>query len=220
MSVEDFPLEILAAIADVVHEFPHLCAMMLVSRRFRDGVSLSRTWRIVNEVVAHVTDVGERRKILLSRTESLKYASGRCVHARLLRFLQLSRDEALVCLPLACLDGRLECVRYLVETFEIEACVDNSYDFLRAAFRHQHLHVVQYLHPAIRLTANHARAGDNQILQWACKAGHLPEVQYLHTAFGLTADDARAHYNQALRSACHYGFLPVVQYLHTAFGPD
>ena len=109
-----------ADIADFVHEYPSLLAMMLVSHVLYDGVSLSRQWRIANEVVADIQKVDERRKILSDREQVVLHAS-RLGHVRLLRYVQLSREEAYtLCLPVASLYGHLECVRYLMAEFDIK----------------------------------------------------------------------------------------------------
>eukprot|EP01104_Vermistella_antarctica_P018564 TRINITY_DN6924_c0_g1_i1.p1 TRINITY_DN6924_c0_g1~~TRINITY_DN6924_c0_g1_i1.p1 ORF type:complete len:148 (-),score=1.81 TRINITY_DN6924_c0_g1_i1:110-553(-) len=119
--MEDLPLEILAAIADEVHEYRHLGAMMLVSHRFRDGVLLSRRWRIANEVLPYVPNVDDRRHILRSRKQTIEFVTKyRTDSVHLVRhLLRLTRDEALFSLLVACQHGRMELVRYLVETLDI-----------------------------------------------------------------------------------------------------
>eukprot|EP01104_Vermistella_antarctica_P010611 TRINITY_DN2845_c2_g1_i1.p1 TRINITY_DN2845_c2_g1~~TRINITY_DN2845_c2_g1_i1.p1 ORF type:complete len:164 (+),score=34.41 TRINITY_DN2845_c2_g1_i1:165-656(+) len=128
IGLNELPLELVAHIADYAHshdashQYRSLHAMILVSHHLRNGVCLSRQWRIVNEVLAEVQDVEERRKILFDRKEASMHAS-RSGNVRLLRFVQLTPQEAYaVCLPLASQSGHLECVRYLTTEFDCMTC--------------------------------------------------------------------------------------------------
>eukprot|EP01104_Vermistella_antarctica_P005434 TRINITY_DN1596_c0_g5_i1.p1 TRINITY_DN1596_c0_g5~~TRINITY_DN1596_c0_g5_i1.p1 ORF type:complete len:267 (+),score=40.09 TRINITY_DN1596_c0_g5_i1:38-802(+) len=201
IGLNDLPLELLAVIADFIHRYSSLLAMMLVSHHLCDGVSLSRRWRIVNEVLADVTDMNERRKILFDREQVIIHAS-RVGRVRLLRYVQLKREEAYsLCLPVACLYGYLELVRYLMTEFDIKDKVLCPGLFPRR----------------LGLAGCEVQDKPSTILSltpfkiaWVCApSDNVRLIEYLHKECGVTVDDVRAetmsHFGTVVRMA---NFLP------------
>ena len=64
-----------------------------------------------------------------------------------------------------------------------------------------HVEVLRFLKNEFGLTADDARANDNEALRMAAANGHIDILRFLKKEFGLTADDAGADNNYALRLA-------------------
>ena len=117
------------------------------------------------------------------------------------RGANVDEDEAL---SLACENGHLNVVKYLVENgANIHVGIERP---LRSACREGHLKVVKYL---VEHGANIRETNDEYALVVAAEEGHLAVVQYLVEQ----GAHIQGQYNEALRSACRYGHLAVVQYL-------
>eukprot|EP01104_Vermistella_antarctica_P009373 TRINITY_DN2411_c0_g1_i19.p1 TRINITY_DN2411_c0_g1~~TRINITY_DN2411_c0_g1_i19.p1 ORF type:complete len:477 (+),score=84.93 TRINITY_DN2411_c0_g1_i19:267-1697(+) len=223
IGLEDFPLELLAAIADAVWEFGDLWSMLRASRRLYDGVLLSRRWRVVNEVTTTVSGVERHARLLFGRPLCLVHASS-IGNIRLLRFLMPDREEAHICLPLVCAEGHVECLHYLwmeigatgaekewqqeysdamCDTWE--GTDDDRMIFLASLDEHV---------GHGNWNAPFSLCGT---LQLACFGGHLRAVEYLHEHADIEVEHVCAHDAWAIISACENGHLPVVQYLHSRF---
>eukprot|EP01104_Vermistella_antarctica_P004970 TRINITY_DN15379_c0_g1_i1.p1 TRINITY_DN15379_c0_g1~~TRINITY_DN15379_c0_g1_i1.p1 ORF type:complete len:177 (-),score=19.45 TRINITY_DN15379_c0_g1_i1:159-689(-) len=117
---DELPLEVIALIADQVHDFGDLCRMVLVCQQFRGAVSLCSRWRVVEEIISTIKDTAMRGRLLFDRCLCIIHACS-TGHARLLHFLLLSHDEAICCLPLLCFEGQLECLQTLQSDFHFSA---------------------------------------------------------------------------------------------------
>eukprot|EP01104_Vermistella_antarctica_P010181 TRINITY_DN2694_c2_g1_i2.p1 TRINITY_DN2694_c2_g1~~TRINITY_DN2694_c2_g1_i2.p1 ORF type:complete len:468 (+),score=70.83 TRINITY_DN2694_c2_g1_i2:30-1406(+) len=224
VGMEDLPLEMIAAIADHIHDLHHLAAMMLVSRRLYNGVSLSKRWALVLEVLAGEKDGEERRKILMSREQNLIYASRQCGHARHLRHAQLDQEEAFLCLPMACGAGQIECVRYLVSTFGFKDTPKLGYVAKRTPPTSTRM---SQIFSTTRLLLGSAKKGwpahilytDSSsflaCFTFACSSiNGLPVVKYLHEECNVSADDLLEPRLFSIYMACCDGRLDVLCYLH------
>eukprot|EP01104_Vermistella_antarctica_P005220 TRINITY_DN1566_c0_g1_i1.p1 TRINITY_DN1566_c0_g1~~TRINITY_DN1566_c0_g1_i1.p1 ORF type:complete len:402 (+),score=71.57 TRINITY_DN1566_c0_g1_i1:149-1354(+) len=217
-TIEDFPLELIAAIADCVSTFPHLRAMMLASRRLHHAVRLSKTWRAVDEIAADVTleeQKQQRKKILLDRDRSILYAS-ELKNMRLLRFLQLSSDEAHFLLPVVV--DRLECVRFLMTEFDLGKETQPIYSDRFWYGRGETLkRLYEMFYHEKYDWRNRYAFSVIAAFHLACVSAHrLPVVQYLHETCGVsTRGGSDDDISGLLQMAA--GNLPVVKYLRTAF---
>eukprot|EP01104_Vermistella_antarctica_P005221 TRINITY_DN1566_c0_g1_i2.p1 TRINITY_DN1566_c0_g1~~TRINITY_DN1566_c0_g1_i2.p1 ORF type:complete len:440 (+),score=69.64 TRINITY_DN1566_c0_g1_i2:149-1468(+) len=223
-TIEDFPLELIAAIADCVSTFPHLRAMMLASRRLHHAVRLSKTWRAVDEIAADVTleeQKQQRKKILLDRDRSILYAS-ELKNMRLLRFLQLSSDEAHFLLPVVV--DRLECVRFLMTEFDLGKevgieCAWATSQQSTCTFTSHTPTICSFLH-----TVRNTYCTQTQpIYSDRFWYGRGETLKRLYEMFYHEKYDWRNRYAFSVIAAFHLACvsahrLPVVQYLHETCG--
>eukprot|EP00818_Percolomonas_sp_WS_P005245 CAMPEP_0117442724 /NCGR_PEP_ID=MMETSP0759-20121206/4306_1 /TAXON_ID=63605 /ORGANISM="Percolomonas cosmopolitus, Strain WS" /LENGTH=717 /DNA_ID=CAMNT_0005234635 /DNA_START=185 /DNA_END=2338 /DNA_ORIENTATION=- len=127
-----------------------------------------------------------------------------------------ARDEKdKTCLILACLNGHLPVVKYLVEDrgADMEEKDENGDNCLMLACYNGHLPVVKYL--VEENNVNIEEKGQNGLtcLIWACYSGHLPVIKYLVEERNANVDENTHNGDTCLIWASNNGLLPVVKYL-------
>ena len=129
-------------------------------------------------------------------------------------------------LHIACLNGDLPLVQYLVEEAksDLDARSHNGYNPLHCACEAGDLHVVQYL---IQDAHADKEACTTDYFKYtplhiACMKCHLPIVEYLIESAHVNKLARDQFQMTALHIACEYGQLPIVQYLieKASFNPD
>eukprot|EP01104_Vermistella_antarctica_P011714 TRINITY_DN3304_c2_g1_i1.p1 TRINITY_DN3304_c2_g1~~TRINITY_DN3304_c2_g1_i1.p1 ORF type:complete len:258 (+),score=40.25 TRINITY_DN3304_c2_g1_i1:337-1110(+) len=212
----DFPPEILALIADFVHDFDDLASLSLVCRWARNGVLLSRQWIVVEEIVAATNgNVKEQRLALHDRRWCAEYACRkgllRCVRALDLSRSEVTHKKCRLVRDCVCAAPDAAVLSYLHTTYELTAedliCPPRKYSVFRVA---PSLEVIQYLYEVMGMTV------PVQTLFKACEHGRLETLKYLHTEVGFTAEDVPPR--DALMLASKSGSRDCVDYLRTAFG--
>eukprot|EP01104_Vermistella_antarctica_P018044 TRINITY_DN6567_c0_g1_i1.p1 TRINITY_DN6567_c0_g1~~TRINITY_DN6567_c0_g1_i1.p1 ORF type:complete len:511 (-),score=116.46 TRINITY_DN6567_c0_g1_i1:2-1534(-) len=242
---ESLPLEMIGAIADftcMTHDYRDLGNLMFVSRRLRDGVSISKRMRIVNEVMAAVQQTATRRKMLVDRDECLLQA---CVlgRRRLLMFMpELTIDEALSLLPVACAYGHLPCVEFLTSSFDLNAhSLRATSDRLRmqhplALLARHHIEQMNSIDTGspfsnefmcAQIDRTHGLLSPRGALDLAVYLGHLDIVQHFYTVVGLKLGHNRyhdhnhhshndvddQHDHDIINEVCSRGHLHILRYL-------
>eukprot|EP01104_Vermistella_antarctica_P009525 TRINITY_DN2457_c0_g1_i4.p1 TRINITY_DN2457_c0_g1~~TRINITY_DN2457_c0_g1_i4.p1 ORF type:complete len:354 (+),score=78.91 TRINITY_DN2457_c0_g1_i4:166-1227(+) len=173
----DFPLEIIALIADFVYDVDDLARMSLVCRRLHNGVLLSRQWIMIEEIVAATAgNVKEQKEYLHDRSLWAHYACAKGL-LRCLRTLNLTRRDVT--------SGTLARGRQAMWII---------------ALRHGQLDIFKYLHTTYALTAL------DLLNSMGYAVRHPPVLEYLRTGMGMAVPrvllDAAAFYLDALKY-CH-----------------
>ena len=117
-------------------------------------------------------------------------------------------------------EGRFECVKWFLETFQINP--DEVKVLISDAFQHScaggHLEIAQLLASKFELTSEDVRVGQyTSSLIWAASNGFLDTAKWLHKTFGFTAEDASDQDNYALKTACREGHLEAAKWLTETF---
>eukprot|EP01104_Vermistella_antarctica_P012963 TRINITY_DN3842_c0_g1_i8.p1 TRINITY_DN3842_c0_g1~~TRINITY_DN3842_c0_g1_i8.p1 ORF type:complete len:272 (-),score=58.22 TRINITY_DN3842_c0_g1_i8:61-876(-) len=215
-SFDDFPLEIIALIADFVYNFDDLARMSLVSHHVRNGVLLSYRWIIVREVVeATEGNVAYQRRYLHDRIRCANFAYKKGL-LRLLRVLNLSRkevvdsDTALIIAEY----GQLDVLKYLCTTYALTVGEVMAYEHrssVRSVVAHGQFELLKYLHSCgMTIPTN--------LLEVACVNGQLDILKWLHTDIGFTAEDVRRLNMVPLYGAAKERQYDCVVYLRTGYG--
>eukprot|EP01104_Vermistella_antarctica_P001078 TRINITY_DN11142_c0_g1_i1.p1 TRINITY_DN11142_c0_g1~~TRINITY_DN11142_c0_g1_i1.p1 ORF type:complete len:270 (+),score=32.85 TRINITY_DN11142_c0_g1_i1:243-1052(+) len=229
LTLTDLPPELMALIADFVHDFDDLANMSMACHRTRIGVLLTRQWIIVKEIVAATgpNNSSKQRQLLYDRRQCSIFACERGL-LRTLRELHLTRTEVmshpyrnlssgLVARCAAAPDPlALSVCRYLHTTFALTpedlSIGHHSNSALTLSVWNGRHEMFKYLHAEVGMTI------PRDLLNAACNKGHLDILKYMHTAVGFTADDVRQLGMKPLLLAAGGGHGDCVAYLRSAFG--
>eukprot|EP01104_Vermistella_antarctica_P012961 TRINITY_DN3842_c0_g1_i3.p1 TRINITY_DN3842_c0_g1~~TRINITY_DN3842_c0_g1_i3.p1 ORF type:complete len:297 (-),score=39.28 TRINITY_DN3842_c0_g1_i3:61-951(-) len=216
-SFEEFPLEIIALIADFVCAFDDLTRMSLVSHRARHGVLLSRQWIIVRGVVeATEGDVEAQRRILHKRTLCAEFACKKGL-LRTLRVLNLSHTEVLDSRAgmWISMNGQLDVLKYLCTTYALTAdkvmTIGWPCCLCSVLYALKHRELLKYMH-------SHGVTIPTHVLNEVCLRGWLETLKWLHTDIGFTAEDVRRLNMVPLYGAAKERQYDCVVYLRTGYG--
>jgi ankyrin repeat protein len=120
-------------------------------------------------------------------------------------------DQQFIDFCLACYDGHLEIVQWLLSVNpDINISAENEYAFRCVCYR-GHLEIARWLlsvNPNINISAETEYA-----FRWACSQGHLEIAQWLLSVNPNINISARDEW--AFRSACEHKHLDVAQWLQT-----
>eukprot|EP01104_Vermistella_antarctica_P011497 TRINITY_DN3212_c0_g1_i1.p1 TRINITY_DN3212_c0_g1~~TRINITY_DN3212_c0_g1_i1.p1 ORF type:complete len:270 (-),score=22.51 TRINITY_DN3212_c0_g1_i1:167-976(-) len=234
LTLTDLPPELIALIADFVHDFDDLASMSLVCHCVRNGVLLLRRWIIVEEIVTPTTaprdttiPTAQRRLLLNNRglcsTHACREGLLRCVRA-----LDLSRREVVAPLHSLRRGGLVaQCAaapdhlglgvcRYLHKTYKLtpDDLAHHRFELspLFFAVQYGRIDMFKYLHVVVGMTV------PREILNITCEKGLLDLLKYLHTEVGFTAEDVLSLHMRPLVLADYSGHRNCVTYLRTGYG--